>query len=827
MNSNLSKKAIQKILFTFIAFSSSLNILSAQDNTFKQTFTDAEYYILMQDYREALPLYQKLYRIDSTNANINYRLGKCYLNIPGLKSKAIPYLERATKNINPKYNEGSYKETQAPPVSVFNLGEAYLVNHKLDKALETFTQFKERLDVKDIYNLDYVNQQINACENAKEFLKNPIKVETEKVIPFSERNKNCNYPVLSGDRQSMIFTVKEKFYSGIYHCTKDQDKWNSPKNITLELAIEGEVYSTALNHNGTQLLLFKNDLTTGSIYYSNLVNGKWQPAKKLNNGISSKGWETFASFAANDKTLLFTSSRKGGVGGIDIYMADLMSNGTWGNIRNLSEINTPYNEESPILTNDGKTLYFASQGHNSMGGFDIFYSKLLTNGKWSTPINMGYPVNTPDDEFYYFPIDSTKALMPLVSKEQETYYEIYKVEIKPTIINTPINLSGQITLSDNADFNSDSIVVLVKNSQNDKEFISLKPSNQTGEFTATVSPGNYTVDVLSKYYNMPPLNIYIPESYSQPSFPLNLVLTPNLITQGLALKLKNILFDFDSYTLTRDSKFELEKVYTLMEENPSLYIEVCGHTDSKGSPSYNLKLSSKRAKAVVDYLTFKGIDERRFIVKGLGALSCVASNVNPDGSDNPAGRSLNRRASIRIFKGDKSVLIEDVDVPENLKPQNQTYTILLAKPGDEINQESIRQVEKELDLYSNRTDIGSIAFISIGSFSNKPKAISTLNKIVETIPNAMLVSEQELMRLIKTEQKNRVGTKSIFTVLLMTSETSINKDKFKGVVPIEEIGNDGLYRYYFGTFNTRDAAQSQLEKINVLGFPNAMVVKIK
>lgn len=827
MNSSLSKKAIQKILFTFIAFSSSLSILPAQENIFKQTFTDAEYYILMQDYREALPLYQKLYRIDSTNANINYRLGKCYLNIPGLKGKAIPYLERATKSINPKYNEGSYKETQAPPVSLFNLGEAYLVNHKLDKALEAFTQFKERLDVKDIYNLDYVNQQINACENAKEFLKNPVKVETEKVIPFSERNKNCNYPALSGDRQSMIFTVKEKFYSGIYHCTKEQDKWSTPKNITLELAIEGEVYSTTLNHDGTQLLLFKNDLTTGSIYYSNLVNGKWQPVKKLNNGISSKGWETFASFAPNDKSLLFTSNRKGGLGGIDIYMADLMPNGSWGNIRNLSGINTPYNEESPILSNDGKTLYFASQGHNSMGGFDIFYSKRLSSGEWSTPINMGYPINTPDDEFYYFPIDSTTALVPLVSKEQETYYEIYKVKIKPSIINTPINISGQITLSDNADISSDSIVVLIKNTQNNNEFISVRPSNQTGEFTATLSPGNYTVDILSKYYGITPLNIYIPENYSHPSFPLNLALTPNLIRQGLALKLKNILFDFDSYALTRDSKFELEKVYSLMEGNPSLYIEICGHTDSKGSPSYNLKLSSKRAKAVVDYLTFKGIDERRFIVKGLGALSCVASNVNPDGTDNPAGRSLNRRASIRIFSGDKSIQIDDVNVPENLKPQNLTYTVLLAKPGDEINPESIKLVEKELDSYSNRTDIGSTAFISIGSFSNKSKAISTLNKIVETIPNAMLVSEQELMRLIKAEQKNRVGTKSIFTVLLMTSETSINKDNFKGVVPIEEIGNDGIYRYYFGTFSTREAAQSQLEKINVLGFPNAMIVKIK
>jgi len=219
INKSMNRRLPIKFLITILVFLSSFSSLLAQSNLFKQTFTDAEYYILMQDYREALPLYQKLYRMDSTNANVNYRLGQCYLNIPGLKSKAIPYLENATKSINPKYNEGSYKETQAPPVSLFNLGEAYMVNHMLDKALEVFSQFKERLDVKDIYNLDYVNQQIKACENAKEFLKTPIRIETEKVIPFAERNKNCNYPTLSGDRQSMIFTVKEKFYSGIFHCS--------------------------------------------------------------------------------------------------------------------------------------------------------------------------------------------------------------------------------------------------------------------------------------------------------------------------------------------------------------------------------------------------------------------------------------------------------------------------------------------------------------------------------------------------------------------------------------------------------------------------------
>lgn len=801
---------------------------NAQSNMFKQTFTDAEYYFLMQDYREALPLYQKLYRIDSTNANINFRLGQCYLNIPGIKSKAIPHLEQAIQYINPKYNEGSYKETQAPPLAIFHLGEAYMVNHMLDKALETFTQFKERIDVKDIYSLDYVNQQIKACNIAKQYISKPINIETEKFIPFPERNKNCNYPVLSGDRKSMIFTVKEKFYSAIYYTTKDTGDWGTPRNITLELGVEGEVYSTAMNNDGTMLLLFMQQMASGDIYYSNLINGKWQPAKKHNDGINTKDWETFASLSSDGNKLFFTSNKKGGQGGLDIYCAEKMPSNTWGNIRNIDELNTPYNEESPILSSDGGTIYFASQGHNSMGGFDIFYSKLLSNGKWSTPINIGYPINTPDDEFYYFPIDSATALMPLVSKDLVTFYEIYKVGIKPIVPKKTVKLSGTINLSDNADINSDSIIINVKDIQSQEIVTSVSSISKNGLYNTDIKPGNYMVEVLSNYYNAEPINIYIPENYSQAVFPLDITLMPNIIKQGLALRLKTILFDFDSYTLTRESKFEIEKVYAFIEENPSLYIEVCGHTDSKGSPSYNLKLSSKRAKSVVEYLVSRGIDERRFIVKGMGALSCIASNANADGTDNPSGRRLNRRASIRIFSGNKNVLIDYVDVPENLKPQDLTYTILLSRPGDTISNATITKIERLLDEYSKRTDIGSYAYINIGMFDNKSKAISNLNKIIELdIANAMIVSELELQRLIKAEKKNLISSQTVFTILLMTSETPIDKSNFKGLVATEEKGKDGLFRYYFGSFNSKETAQMQLEKVTVLGYPNAMIVKFK
>ncbi|MGD9977229.1 MAG: OmpA family protein [Bacteroidales bacterium] len=807
-----------QLLLAAVLIAISANTANAQSNSFKQTFIDAEYYILQEDYREALPLYQKLYRMDSTNANINFRLGQCYLNIPGVKSRAIPYLGQAVQNLSPEYAEGSYRETNAPLPALLNLGMAYMVTYDFDEALRAFAEFRDKIEVKDIYNFDYVNQQITACKMAKRYVGKPINTEAERFNPFPDRSKSCNYPVISGDGQTMIFTVNEKFYNAIYYCTKEQEQWGIPKNITMELAVEGEAYTTTLNHNGTLLLIFRNEKTSGNIYSSNLVNGKWQPVKKLNGDVTTKDRETFASFSPDGQHLLFTSNRKAGAGGLDIYVADLLPNGTWGNVQNLSSINTPFDEVSPVLSADGKTLYFASKGHSSMGGFDIFRSQLSSNGKWSAPINLGYPINTPDDEYYYFPLDSASALIPLTRKGMDSYYDIYRITVKPQETTTT-NIDGKVTLGDNADFNSDSICINIRNT--DTTLIaSIKPSSVNGEFHAYLQPGWYTVGVTSKYYSMDTLNIYIPENYGQKILPISLQLVPNIVYLGFAPKFTTILFEFDSYALNRDAQFELEKVFNLLDTYPNLYIKVNGYPDSKVPTAENQKLAAKRAKSVAEYLISKGLDERRFVVNGLDTPSA-------DDSDNLAGKNLYGRASIKILSNSRNIQLNDVDTPENLKPQNQSYTILLAKPNDSIRAELVRAVEKELDLNSITTSIGAKTYVNIGTYPGKSQAVATLNKVIDLyMPTATLVGSQELNRLIGADLQNLVTSKTVFTVLLLTGEEPVDAKTFKSIMPIQEKGDDGFYRYYFGIFTSREAAQKQLEKFNALGFPNAMIVKL-
>jgi len=799
--------------------------VKAQDS-FKQTFNDAEYYFFVQDYKEALPLYQSLYQQDSTNANILYKLGMCYLNIPGLKQNAIPYLEKASKNVNPKYREGYYRESAAPIQTYFYLGQAYMVNFRFDDALLAFQKFKDNIDVKDVYNLDYVNQQIKACEVARNFISRPIVMKTEHIDLFPDRNKNCNYPVISGDRQTMIFTVKEKFYTAVYYSRWIDGKWSSPRNITLDLRVEGELYTTALNYSGDYLILFVNEITSGNLYYSTLVGDKWQPAKKLPAPINSKDWETFASLSADGKRMYFVSNRKGGYGGTDIYETNLQPDGKWSNPVNLGpQINTPYNEESPIVCPDGRTLYFASQGHNSMGGFDIFYSRKIDGNSWSIPINLGYPFNTPDDEFYFYPLDSLSGVMPMAISNQSTFYELYRVNIYPSI-SRKIELFGKVNLSDNADIKSDSIAILVKDTANNLVAMALPLSD--GTYCVAIKPGRYSLEATSQFYVMNPLQLHIPSTYNQEKYLLDINLDAKPITKEEVIRFNYVLFDFDSYELKRDAQFELEKVYKLMTDYPDLYIEVIGHTDSKGSPMYNLMLSARRANAVVEYLVNKGIDEKRFVVRGMGSLVSFAANTNPDGSDNPNGRKLNRRASIRVFNPNKNLKIEFVDVPEHLKPQTQNYTIMLAPIDDAISPELIKAIEKKFNINLREFVIGSRRLICMNVYKSKADAIEHLNTIIDMgASRAVLVNEVELQRLVAALQKNLITKQSVFTILVATSEIPLTLDFFRGLYVTEEVGNDGLYRYYFGAFNEKAKATEMLEKVNSMGFPNAILVKLE
>ncbi|MDY0201889.1 MAG: OmpA family protein [Tenuifilaceae bacterium] len=737
----------------FIFINTIAGTVFSQDSDYKTIFADAEYYFLFNDVKEALPLYLKLIDKASDNANLNYRVGSCYLNIKGVKHKSIPYLQEAVKNINPSYQEGSYKEKGAPSKAYFFLGEAYRINERFEEALEAYASFKELLDSKDVYSIDYVNLQIDACNRASELVKTKIELQSEILNLFPSKKFSFG-GVMSHNRNVLLFTTHEKFYDAIYLSRKDSlNEWGTPENISLALGLEGEVSTTSINFDGTEIFLFKNDNGIGNIYTSKFVNGQWQKAQKMGKPINSRFWETSASISADGQLLFFSSNRRGGHGGLDLYFCKREPNGEWGSAQNLGgNINTVHNEEAPFLSAEGDKLYFISQGHNSLGGYDVFYSQKTDDDQWSVPINVGYPISTPDDDMWYFPVDDDKGLISVVEKDSPNTSNLFLVSAIEVPEVKQVEIKGNILLTDNFDVQGYLFSVAVIDGKSRDTLQHVAPEDFTGSFSFVLAPGIYNLVAKGQNYLSQVVPLIIPDNYPEASLTINFNLKPQDVAQGKYYAVKSVLFDYNSYSLSEASIYEIEKLYNFLYDYPSVELQICGHTDNIGSLEFNKALSLRRANAVVEYLVQKGIDPSRLDTRGASYLESIALNTLPDGSDNPAGRQLNRRTSIRVLNSDKNVnLVDEIDVPEHLKVRVQNYTIMLAPVNTSVDSEELFSLKKVVDLQSYRLVGKRNKFVhTLGQFDHKADAIVVLNQIIDNgFSEAKIIGKNDLLKLIE------------------------------------------------------------------------------
>ncbi len=487
------------ILFIFICTFYTV-LSSGQNKEEKQSpreiFLEAESYLLYEEYEEALPLYLKLLKDDPTNNNLNYKVGLCYLNLPYAKDKSIAYLEKAAQDINEYYKTNNFKERQAPLDALFYLGTAYRINDQLDKAMKAYQEFKKRLDP-DIYDEELVIEQIETVERARRYFSKPIYYVAKNVgEPISSRYAEKN-AVVSGDETVLAFNRKLPFYEALFVSVKVDGKWQNPVNIIPELGVDGDVAPTGLSFNGKEMIIYRNDNYDGNLYVSRYINGRWTPIKRLNDRINTRFWESHGSLSPDGYTLYFTSNRKGGFGGLDIYTAtrsDLNSD-DWTNIKNLGpDINTKYNDESPFLSQDGKVLYFSSYGHFNMGGYDVFYSSLLDNGRWSVPLNMGYPLNTTDDDTYFVPVENGNfAYVTRYYDDSFGKTDIYKVELFSDQHPRKFILRALVSLPPNLN-------LLNKNIQ---AFVINKATRDTvGRFNIDPKNSNFDTDIVAGNYQL-------------------------------------------------------------------------------------------------------------------------------------------------------------------------------------------------------------------------------------------------------------------------------------------------------------------------------------
>ncbi len=473
-------------VLTLALFSIPGSAQSSSEN--KNIFAKAESYYLYEEYELANQLYLLLETPD--NLNIKYKIGNCYLNIPGEKEKAIPYLEEAVKNASYDSKTQSFKEKRAPLDAYFSLARAYMVNNELEKGLNTLQTFKKLiLESKgSMKNLDYIDQQIMACRTAIMLKENPVSFSKKPMSgDFNEGAINDN-PAVSFDGNTIAYTERRGIVNVIFSARKEKGIWQRPVDITSQLNAGEDCSTCSLNSDGTLLFLYKTDNYDGAIYSSNFVNGSWTPIKKLNRNINTKFYESHASISSDGKRLYFTSNREGGEGNLDIYVSETDVTGDWGPAKNLGpEINTPFNEDTPFITLNDSLLYFSSEGHNSMGGYDIFKSR--RNGtSWETPVNLGYPINSSDDDKFFQPLNNGQNAyytMTTGYKKRDIFY----LGLAGPDVNKLIEITGKVSLSDTSlAFDHGYKIFLIEKQSGDTIDVGY-PNKFTGIYNFFVIPG--------------------------------------------------------------------------------------------------------------------------------------------------------------------------------------------------------------------------------------------------------------------------------------------------------------------------------------------------
>ena len=366
-------------------------------------------------YQEALPGFKQLLQDDPENSNLNFIVADCYMNIDGMESDALPLLEKAIKNTVPDYINAP-SQRKAPVYAYVKLGDYLYNDYKFDDALINYKVFRSYLDPKkDKMQFDEVNRKIDLALNAKKIMERTAKV-TISELPYVNAASFSDYAAQIAENGSIFYFSRRRMSpqgkeaSDIYYMRKVDNKWSRPIRMPF-INSDGDDNFCSVAKDGNTIFFSSN--RDGKFHiYSATKKGKsiWaEPVLLPANVNTTKSEETYACISADGKTLYFVSDRKGGIGGKDLYKATRPFGGDWENVENLGpKVNTAGNEESPFITEDGKMLYFSSTGLPGIGGYDIFHAN-ISNNAFSDPVNCGFPINTLADDLFYMKSNSNSA----------------------------------------------------------------------------------------------------------------------------------------------------------------------------------------------------------------------------------------------------------------------------------------------------------------------------------------------------------------------------------------------------------------------------------
>ncbi len=626
-------------------------------------------------YDLARELYLTAHQYNSENPELNYLIGICYLYTDD-KYEAIKYLRKAYEkkpNISPEIN--------------YLLGRAYHLVLEFDKAIEHYTAHRKSLKPNEaVLQNDYLDKLIIECKNGKDIISDRKRLIITNMGDSINSVYDDYFSIFASNDSVIYFTSRRpaklkskrnpfdnKFYEDIYMSSITGGEWSAAKPLTKKVNSKHNDAAVGLSKSGTELYIYRGQEKGGEIYVSEKKKGEWKSPSPWSSKLSSDQSESAVFFTQTEDTVYFISSNAELTqGGKDILMSVKNSKGKWQKPSNLSFlVNSKYDEEGIFLTPEGKTLYFSSRGHNTMGGYDVFKSEIQSDGTWSDPVNMGYPVNTPDDElFFCLSANGKAAYLSTIRDGGQGAKDIYKLvflgsEKELLLANEDILIAGLPDTKKIGFFTMPNPVAVdsfyymkgrVLNKANNEpvvakiEFVDVAESKviataistETGEYQAKfLEPKVYGVEVVARDYLFFLDAVDMTQASTDSPFLRDFLLEK--VEVGTKVVMENIYFETNKATLTAASYPQLNQVITFLKNNETIRLEISGHTDNVGSLKANLKLSEDRAKAVVDYMVANGIDKSRLESKGYAFNQPIAPN------DTPAGREQNRRVEFKVL----------------------------------------------------------------------------------------------------------------------------------------------------------------------------------
>ncbi|MDF1671865.1 MAG: hypothetical protein P1U41_00030 [Vicingaceae bacterium] len=470
--------------------------ISSKDE--KKMLEKAEFYYEDEENKnipKALSIFEKLSTNKPNDPYYKLMKGICYTYFKNKRGDALKTL-LDVKEKNVEFNEVN-----------FYLGKAYAVNRRFDEAIESYQTYLGFEDVPEDQKA-LARQNIIYCQNAKEYVKDSVAVEIVSIGHPINTEFSEYVPVITPDESMMIYTYSGdrskgglldpsgkpdsdgSYYEDVMVSYKMRDDWLEPESIGENINTNGHDASIALSVDGQTLFIYKQDKKDhGDIYVSRLNADVWGKPEKLEGEVNTDdSWEGSATLTANGKTLYFASDREGGFGGRDLYSATMQPSGSWGEIMNLgSTINTRFDDDAPFIHPDGKTMYFSSKGHNSMGGYDIFYTYLASEG-WDAPENVGYPVNSIDDDrFYVLSADAKTGYYSTSGRSENGMHDIYSVAPGHFGKRPILALVVGVTKADGEPVDAD---ITVSNDKTGEIEGKYKSNSASGKYMLALTPGN-------------------------------------------------------------------------------------------------------------------------------------------------------------------------------------------------------------------------------------------------------------------------------------------------------------------------------------------------